>query len=60
MILSMDHNVNLLKIIKHKQTAEFLESILDLNLIPTIMRPTRITNMSATLIDNMFISDKLQ
>ena len=60
MILSMDPNLDLLKSIQHKQTAEFLESNLDLNLIPTIMRPTIITNTSTTLIDNTFFSDKLQ
>ena len=29
-------------------------------MIPTITRPTRITKSSATLIDNLFISQKLQ
>ena len=27
------------------------------NLVPGITRPTRITNTSATLIDNIFVSD---
>ena len=50
----------MLKSIQHKQTSEFLEKLLELNLIPTITRLTRITNTRVTLIDNTFISNKLQ
>ena len=60
LVLSMDHNLDLLNSIHHRPTNNFLETVLDLNLIPTIMRPTRITNTSATLIDNTFLSGQLQ
>ena len=45
---------------KHTQTQEFLELNLDSNLKTTIIRPTRITTKTATLIDNVFISQRLQ
>ena len=38
----------------------FIESNIDSNMLPTITRPTRIPNTSATLIDNLFISQHLQ
>ena len=37
-----------------------MECILDHNLLPTITKPTRISETSATLIDNILISKKLQ
>ena len=49
----MDHNLDLLKNSTHKHTQQFIEEM------PTITRPTRITNSSATLIDNIFVSEKL-
>ena len=58
-ILGMDHNLDFLKLDKHKATGEFLDHNLDNNLLPCITRPTRITKSSATLIDNIFINLKL-
>ena len=58
-ILGMDHNLDLLKLDKHKTKGEFLDRNLDNNLLPCITRPTRITKSSATLIDNIFINLKL-
>ena len=52
--------MDLLKQSTHPRTQEFLECILDHNLLPTITKPTRITNSSATLIDNILISRKFQ
>ena len=49
-----------LKSDKHPQTQEFLELNLDSDLKSTITRPTRITTKTATLIDNTFISQRLQ
>ena len=57
--LGMDHNLDLLKSGTHKPTQLFLEDLLDKNILPIITRPTRITQNSATLIDNIFISEKL-
>ena len=55
----MDQSLDLLKSHIHSQTQTFLENILNANLIPTITRPTRITKSSAILIDNIYISNKL-
>ena len=55
-ILGCDHNLDLLKSSAHKQTDAFIDLNLDNNLFPCIMKPTRITKMNTTLIDNIFIS----
>ena len=59
-ILGLDHNLDLLKQSIHPKTQEFLEYILDQNLLPAITKPTRISKTSATLIDNILLSKKLQ
>ena len=59
-IIGMDHNLDFLKCNKHSPTSEFLELNLKKNLLPCISKPTRVTTKSATLIDNIFISSKLQ
>ena len=46
----------MLKSAKHAPTDRFLSANLSLNLVPNITRPTRITKNTATLIDNIFIS----
>ena len=51
--------MDLLKSSVHKQTDFFIDLNLDNNLFPCIMKPTRITKTSATLIDNIFISSCL-
>ena len=58
-IRGMDHNMDFLKHSVHKRTHDFIELNLDNNLLPTITRPTRITNNSATLIDNIMVSQSL-
>ena len=55
----MDHNYDLLKSNEHKKTEEFLDPLINRDLFPTITHPTRITNSSATLIDNIFVSTNL-
>ena len=59
-ILGMDHNLDLLKFHKHKNTELFLENILDNGYMPLITKPSRITKTSSTLIDNIFVSQGLQ
>ena len=49
-----DFNVNLLNYNEHNQTNEFLDSLASNSFIPLILRPTRITSHSNTLIDNIF------
>ena len=57
-IIGMDHNLDLLKSDSHKGTHAFLELMLQNQLYPSVTRPSRITNTTATLIDNIFISEK--
>ena len=56
----MDHNLDLLKSDLHAPTRKLLDTLLDANMLPTITRPSRIMQHSATLIDNIFISQHLQ
>ena len=58
-LFGLDHNMDFLKSEHHKNTQEFIEHIFENGLIPTITRPTRVTKSSATLIDNILISEKL-
>ena len=53
-VIGLDHNLDLLKGSRHKNTHEFLERNLENHLLPSITKPTRITHTSATLIDNVF------
>ena len=55
-ILGMDHNMDLLHSNKHQRTEDFIQINLDHLMFPTITRPTRITKNTATLIDNIIIS----
>ena len=54
-----DHNLDLLKSESHLKTQEFLEILTDSGFISTIIKPSRITHSSATLIDNFFINKYL-
>ena len=58
-IIGLDHNLDFLKSSKHCTTNDFIQNNLDFGLIPTITRPTRITQSSATLIDNIIVSQNL-
>ena len=58
-VIGLDHNLDFLKSDKHLHTQEFLELNLDSDMMPTITRPTRVTSSSATLIDNVMVSNKL-
>ena len=49
-----DFNVNLLNYNERNQANEFLDSLASNLFIPLILEPTRITNHSNTLIDNLF------
>ena len=52
-VIGMDHNIDLLKGMQHASTHRFIEDISDLNLLPTITRPSRITNQSEQLHRNL-------
>ena len=49
-----DYNIDLLNIESHGPTSDYNDTMYSNGFIPLITRPTRITNSSATLIDNIF------
>jgi len=49
-----DFNINLLVSDTHVPTSNFLNSMLSHNLLPVISKPSRITDTSVSLIDNIF------
>ena len=57
-IIGLDHNLDFLKSHTHKPMNEFIETVLDLNLVPTTTRPTGITKSTATLIDNIIVDHR--
>ena len=59
LIFGMDHNMDLLKSGEHNLTQKFIDCLLDHDILPTITRLTRITRNTATLIDNIFVTNKL-
>ena len=59
MVFGMDHNMNLLNSAIHPPTHKFIETLNELKLYPTITRPTHITHHSATLIDNIYVTEVL-
>lgn len=53
-ILAGDFNINLIKFNDHDLTNDFLNTLISHSFLPLITMPTRITQTSATLIDNIF------
>ena len=49
-----DFNINLLNCESHSESNDFLLMLNSFFLLPSILQPTRITDRSATLIDNIF------
>ena len=49
-----DYNINLMNVDSHSLTADFNDTMYSSGLVPLITRPTRVTENSATLIDNIF------
>ncbi len=49
-----DYNINLLNVGSHSPTTEFIDTMFSSSFIPLINRPTRITNDTATITDNIF------
>lgn len=56
LILGSDQNLDLLKGNIHKPTSEFLETIFACGLIPSVTKPTRVSQSTCTLIDNVYVS----
>ena len=49
-----DFNINLLNYESHRDTNEFINSMVSHCLLPHILQPPRVTDHSATVIDNIF------
>jgi len=54
-VIGTDQNMDLLKLDTHKATSDLFDTFFNNGILPTIIRPTRITHTSATLIDNIYI-----
>jgi len=52
-----DFNIDLIKYNSHEPSKQFTDSLFSLGLIPLITMPTRITNTSETLVDNIFTNN---
>jgi hypothetical protein len=52
-----DFNINLIDSERHLPSSEFIETLYSFSLFPLITKPTRITENSATLIDNIYFND---
>ena len=49
-----DFNINLLNYEPHGETNDFINTMISHYLLPHILHPTRVTDHSATVIDNIF------
>ena len=58
LIIGCDQNIDLLKT-NNANVNHLLEVLNEIGLSPTITKPTRVTNSTATLIDQMYVSDNL-
>ena len=54
MFLLGDFNINLLNYDTHNATNEFLNSMYTNSFLPFILQPIHVTEVSATLIDNIY------
>ena len=54
-LIGCDLNIDLLRVHDHTLVNDFFNILISNHLYPTITRPTRITESSATLIDNIFV-----
>ena len=52
-----DFNINSLEYSNHLPTSKYYDQVSSSGFRPLILQPTRVTNRSATLIDNIFLND---
>ena len=52
-----DFNINLLEYSNHLPTSKYYDQVSSSGFRPLILQPTRVSNRSATLIDNIFLND---
>ncbi len=58
LILSTDQNFDYFKIDTHKHSLELLNGFISCGIIPTITEATRVTPLTSTLIDNIYVKFK--
>ena len=58
MYICGDFNIDLMKYKVHTDTSKFLDMLYSYNMYPLIVKPTRINDKSATLIDNIFTKER--
>ena len=58
-IITGDLNIDLLKYQTHKETADYIDILTSHQMLPYIVRPTRIKHSSATLIDHIFMKGNM-
>lgn len=51
-----DFNINLIKINDHNKTSDFFNTLVSAGFLPAVTRPTRITEFTSSLIDNIFFN----
>ena len=56
-IIMGDMNIDLLKFQSHTNTCNYLDNLFSHGFLPTITKPTRVTQSSATLIDHFYTND---
>ena len=56
-LMKGDYNINILNYDVHPQTAEFVDLLYSYSFFPLINRPTRVTQSTATVIDNIFTNN---
>ena len=59
LIIGTDQNLDFLKLNSHFGTNKLFDVLLSNGIYPTITKPTRITHCTATLIDNIYVSEAL-
>ena len=57
-IIGTDQNFNYINARTHNNTSQLLNTFITAGFLPTITKPTRITQTSATLIDHIYIKSK--
>ena len=60
LVMTCDQNIDYLKLNTNNHALELLDIKLKHKLIPTLVRPTRITHSTATLIDDIYITSRLR
>ena len=55
-LIAGDFNLDLIKHGTHRPTSDFLDNMMSVSFSPTINLPTRITDTTSTLLDNIFVN----